>query len=321
VGEARSIRDFGIERLPAENAVTPYAVWQSPTGKAGVFDQPTAASAGDYVDLTTIGTFYVTKASGWVGLKGNRVYWDRSAGNATFRKVNDRDFYVGRIAEDATSGAPVVAVTLNEDPPYDLDIARDPFLTTIVGTQALGGLSLLRRGGAHHFVISTTNEAQKLDAISVDGFTPSVNAIIELAFRVPNDGAGTVVDVNVGVASGTHATDADSIAEHLFVHLDANNTNINLQSNDGTTTVAATDTTTDYTEGSAVANRVEVWLDMRDPADVQCYVNGALVLASTVFNLGAAVGPLFLLAHVEKTVAADAYEFALDWLRAHYAEQ
>jgi hypothetical protein len=46
-----------------------------------------------------------------------------------------------------------------------------------------------------------------------------------------------------------------------------------------------------------------------------------LQLGSTVFNIDAAVGPLFLLAHVEKSSAADTYELALDWLRVRIAEQ
>jgi hypothetical protein len=172
-------------------------------------------------------------------------------------------------------------------------------------------------------VISATNEAQKVDALSVDGFAPqTANAVVEFAFEVPSDGAGTVVDVSVGAASGTHASDADAITSHLFMHLDANSPNINFQSKDGTTTVASTDSTIDYTEGQALANRVEVWFDMRDPSDVQVYVNGANVLPNTVFNVAAAAAASWsLLMHVEKSASTDTYEFQLDWLRARFSEQ
>ncbi len=57
----------------------------------------------------------------------------------------------------------------------------------------------------------------------------------------------------------------------------------------------------DVTAGSAVANRFELWIDMRDPADVQLYVDGVNVLPDTVFKLDAATGPLGLLVHLEKS--------------------
>lgn len=322
MAEARSVRDFGRLRLLAAATVSPYEVHQAPTGEAGVYDKATAAASDSYIELTTRGTYGVAKTAGVVILKGGRCYWDHSANAVTFEKVNDRDFYVGRAAEDATSAATIVYVDLNIDPPYDIDLMRDPYLTVPVGTQALGGfLPPQRRGGSLFFELTATNEAQKLDALSVDGFATGANAIAEFVFRVPSVGAGTVVDVSIGLANGTHATDADSIAESIFAHLDANNTNIYLESDDGTTEVAATDSTTDITAGSAVANRKEVWMDMRDPADVQIYVDGVLVLSSTVFNVNAAVGPWFILIHIEKTASTDAYQLSIDRACVRFAEQ
>ncbi len=322
MSEARAVSDAGYERVQADATVGAYEVRQAPSGKAGVLDRAASVAAGAYFDLTTVGQFSVKKNTAVVFLKGGRVYWDHSANEATYRRVNDRDFYVGRAVEDTTSAAPTVRVELNTDPRYDVELARDGFVSVLAGTPAAGGFGYpVNLGGTLVFEIGSANEAQKVDALAVDGFSPAANAIVEGAFRVISDGAGTVVDVSVGVASGTHATDADAIAEHCLVHLDANNTNINVQSRDGTTTVAATDTTTDYTEGSAVASRVEFWMDFRDPADVQVYVNGANVLPASVFNLGAAAGPLFPLVHAEKTVATDTYKLAVDWLRVRTAEQ
>jgi predicted RecA/RadA family phage recombinase len=320
--EARNSDDFGTVRYQADGTVSPYEVRQGPTGLAEVFDAAVAMTSGSYPRYTTRGQFTVAKTSGVALLKGCRVYWDHSANTATYKKVNDRDFYLGRAVQDAASTGPTVEVALNEDPPYDIDLLRDPYLTVPVGTQALGGfLPPQRRGGSLAFILSATNEAQKVDALSVDGFDTDANAIIEYVFRVPSDGAGTVVDVSVGIANGTHATDADSITESVFIHLDANNTNINAESDDGSTEVAATDTTTDYTEGSAVANQVHVWFDMRDPADVQIYVNAANVLPSSVFDVSAATGPWFLLVHLEKTSSTDTYELAIDRAVARFAEQ
>lgn len=322
MSEARSIRDFGTERVQFDASVAAYEVRQTPSGKAGVYDRSVGASSGDYGDLTTAGTYTLAKTTSMVLLKGCRVYWDHSANACSYKKVNDRDFYVGRAAEDATSSAPTCAVLLNEDPPYDLDLLRDPYTTAPVGTQALGGfLPPARCGGALHFLLTSTNEAQKVDALSVDGFATGANAIVEAQFRVVSDGAGTVVDANIGIANATHATDADSITESVFCHLDANNTNINFESDDGTVEVAATDSTTDYTEGSTVAVRETIWFDMRNAADVQIYRNGVLMLDSTTFNVSVATGPWRLLVHVEKTSSTDTYELAIDALRAWYAEQ
>jgi len=317
MSEGRSVRDFGTDRLLAAATVSEYEVQQTPTGKAGVHDLATSKSSGSYFDLTTAGQFSLTKTAGFVALKGNRAFWDHSANAVNYKKVNDRDFYVGRFAEDATSAAVSCIVDLNADPPYDIDIAKNPFDTTIIGTQGLNTMGLFRRGGAHKMILGSTSEAQKVDVLSKDGFAIGANAIVEFAIEVNSDGAGTVVDVSVGAANDTHATDADSITDSVFMHLDANNTNINFESDDGTTEVAATDSTIDYTEGA----RFEVWMDFRDPADVQIYVNGSLVLGSTVFNVAASVATWKLLAHIEKTSAADTYDIDIEWLRAHYAEQ
>lgn len=320
--EARSVRDFGTERIQLSGSLLPFEVWQLPDGRAGFWDSAVAKAAGAYVDLTVSGTVRIAKATSVVLLTGLPVYWDHSANVVTFRKVSDRDFFVGTVVEDAASNDPEVLVDLNVEPKYDLDLARDPFASVLAGTPAAGGFGYpVRLGGSQIFELTATNEAQKVDALSVDGFAIGANAIITGAFRVISDGAGTVVDVSMGVANGTHATDADSITAAMLIHLDANNTNINAESRDGTSTpVAATDTTTDYTEGSTLSCRKEFWFDMRDPADVQVYVDAVLVLGSTVFDVDAAT-TLFLLVHIEKSSSTDTYKLAIDWLRARFAEQ
>jgi predicted RecA/RadA family phage recombinase len=309
-------------RKTAAAAVAAGAVNQLADGRAAVYTGQAAAASGDRTNWTTEGQYVFTKATGVLMVDGQRVYWDRSTPAATFRKVNDRDYYLGRLVGDAASADTTCTVNLNVDPEYDLSIEDSPCLSTIVGTAAAGGFGYpVHLGGASILELTATNEAQKVDLMTVDGFAVGANAIVEGEFRVISDGAGSAVDVSIGVANGTHATDADSITESLFIHLDANNTNINVESDDGTTEVAATDSTADYTEGSTKACQVHFVMDMRDPADIQVIVNGALVLGSTVFKLDAATGPLFLLAHVEKTSSTDTYKIAIDRLTARFAEQ
>jgi hypothetical protein len=315
--EGRKVREQGIEYLQAESSVAAYEVVQLPTGNAGVRDSSLALASSAFGEFSSRGQYTLPKTSGFVGLKGNRAFWDYSANSVYYKKVNDRDYYLGRFAQDAASNSTACVVNLNDDPRYDINCALDPTTTAITGTQALNAMGLYQRGGAQKFILSSTSEAQKVDILSFDGFSKSANAIIEFAFNVVSDGSGTVVDVSVGAANATHATDADSITDSLFMHLDANNVNVNFESDDGTTEVTATDSTSDYTEG----NRHEVWMDMRDSADVQIYFDGSLVLGSTVFNIDASVATWKLLAHIEKTPSTDTYEFDLHWLRAHFAEQ
>lgn len=322
MADASFVRNSDDIRLVAGAAVTVGELWQLPDGRAGYYTSSTAATVDQSTKWRATGQVVVPKATGVKALKGGRAFWDHSANNATYKKVGDRDFYAGRWADDAAEADTTATINLNVDPPYDIDLLRDPYATAPVGTQALGGfLPPQRNGGALHLLLSATNEAQKVDALSVDTFHKNANGIVELIFRVISDGSGSAADFSIGIASGTHATDADSIANHLLVHLDANDTDINLQSKDGTTTVASTDTTINYTEGAELGQRVEVWFDMRTPADVQCYVNGALVLGSTVFDLSAAANELRLLAHLEKTSSTDTYEIAVDRATVRLAEQ
>ena len=108
----------------------------------------------------------------------------------------------------------------------------------------------------------------------------------------------------------------------MFVHIDGGSLNLYAESDDGTTEVNATDTTVDFTAGSAVSNRFEVWIDARNPADVQIYIDGVLVLGSTVFTLAAATGPLGLLVLLEKvTGTATAGPVYIDRACLRTAEQ
>lgn len=317
--DATLLRGLTRFRKTADAAVASGEVHQLPDGRAGVRTDLSAAASGDATDWETEGQYQFTKAAGFVALKGGRAYWDHSANAVSYKKVGDRDFYLGRFTDDATSAATTCNVWINVDPPDTIDLARNGFTTAIVKT---AGVPLLNaRGGTLNVVLDATNEAQKVDALSVDSFANAANAVVEFAFRVPSDGAGTAVDVSVGIASATHATDASAIAQRLFMHLDANATDVRFESSDGTTTVAITDSLADYTEGALLANRVEVWFDLRTPADVQVYVNGSLVLDGTTFNVNVAASEWKLLLHVEKTASTDTYEFDLDWLRVRLAEQ
>lgn len=320
--EATFVRQANINRKTVAAAVAAGEFHQGADGRAGYMSGNTGAAAGELRNFETSGQVTLPKTAGISLLDGGRAYWDYSANAITFQKVNDRDFYAGRVVGDAASGDTTCVVNLNVDPPYDVDVVRDACLVVPVGTQVVGAFGFPKKvGGATSIELTATNEAQKIDLLSVDGFAVGANAIIEAIFRIPDGDAAGAADFNVGLANGTHATDADAITEHLFCHVDGNSTNLNVQSKTGGATTASTDSTKDYTAGSAVANRVEVWIDTRNPADVQVYVNGVNVLPASVFDISAAASTLFLLAHLEKTASTDTFKAVIDALRARYAEQ
>lgn len=320
--EAEYLRGDEFFRKKVAAAVAAGEVHQQAGGYATYKSGLGALVANDYGNFTACGQVTMPKTTSMVLLDGGRAYWDHSANKVHFKAVSDRDFYLGRVVGDCAAADTTCVVNLNADPSYEIDLRRDSFTTALAGTAAAGGFGYPVVLGANRILeLTATNEAQKVDLLSVQGRSVSSKIIVEGAFRILSDGAGTVVDLSLGVASATHATDADSIAEHFFIHLDANNTNINAQSKDGTTTVAATDTTIDYTEGALQAQVVEFWMDCRTMASCKLYIDGVRALSGTTFNLGAAVGPLFLLAHLEKTSSTDTYKASVDWLRLRTSEQ
>lgn len=273
-------------------AITGGQVIQLPDGRAAVALADIAASALGAVQVC--GIVNVAKTASMVVLKGSRLYWDHSANAAHLLHRADKDFFLGVAEEDATSSATTVKVALNVQPVYTLSLTSG-FVSVPINTS---GFPFVHGSGEGvNLGFSATAEAQKVDALSHRGMAPGQKAIVDALICVNTNGDASAFDFNVGLANATHATDADSITESLFCHIDGSSTNINFESDDGTTEVAATDSTVDFTAGTPFL----VQFDLRDNTDIQVYVNGVNVLPDSVFKLNAATGPLKLLAHMEKT--------------------
>lgn len=322
--DARKVRDWDEVVVRTAASVSVGEIFQL-NGEAAYMDEPEAQSSGTDADFKTSGKVTVTKSTATQFLDGGRVYWDHSANNATYKPVNDRDFYIGRAVGDWAAADAQMVVDLNKDPPYNIDLHKTAFLSVPTGTQAVGAFGFPKvLGGAQSIVLTATNEAQCIDLFSVDRFAVAANAIAEVIIRLGANGSTSAVDLTIGMANGTSTTDADAITEAAFFHVDGGALDIFAESDDGTTEVNATDTTVDITEGSAVANRFEFWLDARNPADVRYYINGAEVLNGTanLGNINVAVGPLGLLIHLEKTSGtATAGPVYIDEARVRYMEQ
>lgn len=274
-------------------AVTAGEVLQFSDGRAAF--APTAIAAGKKGALTVCGIVEVAKTASMVMLKGSRLYWDASANKAHLLQVNDADFYLGICQEDATASATTVKVALNADPSYTISLG-DGFVSVPVVTAGINHQVIGHKDGVS-LALDTTAEAQKLDALSLRGFAVGTPGIAEALICINTNGDDAAFDLNVGLANGTHASDADGITESLFCHIDGASLNINLESDDGTTEVAATDSTVDAVVGTPFL----VQWDLRDNTDIQIYIDGVNVLSGSTFALDAATGPLKLLAHMEKS--------------------
>lgn len=304
MADATYIRGENDNRLEAAAAVASGEVWQLPNGRAAVKVGANAAASGDTVRFTDVGKHTVTKTASQVWIDGGPIWWDHSANAATCIPplvTGDRDFFLGCAVGDAASADVTGAVDFNVQPVYEIDLQRDQFdaviVKTVVGSTTVEIPDVKVRGGMQQLILGTTAEAQKVDLLSKRSFAKGAKWIVEGIVNITTNSDNAAGDFNIGVANGTHATDADSITEACFLHTDGNALDISAASRDGTTTVTITDTTTDF----AVGTPFYFCMDGRNLADIQIYINGVLQLGSTVFKLDAATGPLKLLAHLEKT--------------------
>lgn len=293
-------------------AVVAGDIIQLPDGRAGVC--PTAIAAAELGAAHIEGVYTVTKTASVVILAGQPMYWDHSANSATFTPASDQDFYLGAATADATGASTSCTVNLNVWPRYKIDIHRGHDADACVAAKVettLGEVTAWNIGGSTRLAFGTAVEAGKIDILSKQGFALGSDWIAEGLITVVDDGDDAALDVNIGVANATHATDADSITESCFIHLDGADLNIFCESDDGTTEVTATDSTVDLILGT----QFHWMMDGRDPTDVQIYIDGVLVLGASTFDISAATGPLKLLAHVEKSSNNTSAEYYIDALR------
>lgn len=267
-------------------------------GRAGVVSSLNDVEAGDTVAVKVKGQHRVLKTASVVILDGGEVMFDHSANTATFPLyVTSKDFYLGRAVGDAAAADTDILVDFNADRNSAfITLQKSAFVNARVYTAGFPRGSMM--GGSFYAGFSATAEAQKEDLLSVQSFAADANWIVEGIITVVTAADADVADLNVGVANATHASDADSITESCFIHIDSNgSTNILAESDDGTTEVAATDTTQDWVAGTPF----HFTFDGRTLTDIQLYINGVNYLPATVFKLDKATGPLKALFHFEKS--------------------
>lgn len=307
--QARFLEAPGTDKFTAAAALLSGEVLQMADGRAGVVTGAGAGFAsGDSAGAITEGKVRCTKTASIAILKGGKVYWDRSANAAHFRPQSG-DFYLGVCAADAAAADTTVDVLLNEEPVYAIELGKGSW--TQEATLGLGVDKVSVAGEITRLSFDAVIEAAQAALLSDESVPVADGAILEARMAIFDIGDNAALDINVGLANASHATDADAITESVFVHLDGASLNILAESDDGTVEVAATDTTVDAVDNTFF----EVWIDARDPADIQIYIDGVLVLGATVFRLDAATGPMKALAHIEKTSDDTLADVRLEFLR------
>ena len=121
--------------------------------------------------------------------------------------------------------------------------------------------------------------------------------IFEFKAAIFDIGDDTALDISIGIVNASHGTDPDAITESVFLHWDGADLTAFAESDDGTTEVAATTTTVDVVDDTDF----ELWIDTRDPSDIQIYLDGVLMLTASTFKLDAATGPMFPIVLLTKT--------------------
>ncbi len=272
-------------------------VIQLPDGRAAFNTGLNARTSGEVAGLKTSGQVTLLKTASIVILKGAPLYWDRSANTVTpLKALAGADFFVGVADDDAASAATTVVVNLNVEPEYTIDLLRDETDTVLVnnGAASVGP-------GYVALAFTTATEAQKSDYMSKHSIPivsgSAIPFIVEGRATIADNGDDTALDFNIGVANETHASNADTIGESLFLHLDGNTLDLDAESDDDDSIEVSADTLVDVVEDTYF----DFAFDCRDLSDIKIYVNGARVLSGSTFSLAAAAGPLYLLCHLEKS--------------------
>lgn len=278
-------------RFTADVVLDAYQVIQLRDGRAAFLELD--VEADDSCQPIVSGVGDVAKASAVNLLDGCEVWWDDANAVATYKRVSKDCWYLGTANGDALAGATTVAVDINAKPKYECDLGDG--LWTTEATNGLGVTQL--PGGAVQLAFDAVVEAAQAAIFSTVPIAVAKNPIFEARIAVFDIGDDAALDMNIGLASGSHATDFQSVAEQATIHFNGADLSVFAESDDSATDVAEVDTTVNAVDDTDLV----IWIDARVPAAVKFYVDGVRVLSGSTFTLAAAAGPLYAIAHIEKT--------------------
>lgn len=296
--QARLAQQEGAETIDwtADAAYSAGDVIQLRDGRAGVVTVDVAS--GGLVGVYVKGKFYMTKTTSMVVLPSSKLFWDHSADKVHLLHGGDRDFYAGVALEDEAASDTEALVDLNVQPVFTVGFEQGFASVRIQTAGFVSAVGAGREGVNLEF--SATAEAQKADALSHRSFLAASEGIAHFLVCVNDNGDAAALDIDWGIATGTHATDFEAITQRVGFHIDGNTLDLDLASDDGSTDTTLVDTTINIVEGTPFLCQ----LDMRDIANIKAYVNGVRVLDGTTgaaTTLAIATGTFKAIAHMEKT--------------------
>jgi predicted RecA/RadA family phage recombinase len=284
----------GHVKMAAAAALTSGQVIQTPDSRAAAYAGMRACASGDWVTLYTEGVKTVTKTASVAILQGQEVWWDVTNNAATYRLAGD--FYVGVCTATAAASDSTVDVALNVAPSYVADTAQK---TGELATASSLGLGVVEAIGGE--LTLAFDAVAEIAMAAVYGSGRSVNVserpIFEAEVAVYDIGDNAALDINFGLADGTHATDFDSVSDYVAFHLDGTDLTFKTQSDDTSAPVSADDSGVDAVDDTYFFAQI----DATDADDVKFYIDGVQLNSSATFILTASTADLVPILHLEKT--------------------
>jgi predicted RecA/RadA family phage recombinase len=292
--------------VPESGVTTPFTpvadctagdVVQIPGGLAGVCTA--AIAAGELGSVWISGIFRLTKTASIALLTGGDLHFDVSTGKGNYTSdAGTADFQFGTVYADAVGADTYCYGRLNDRSNYKIDLEEGGEWTvgSVAGTTATAPLIT---GNMIREVIAATNEAQGAAIVSNQSVLISSKPICEIRLTQISASDNTI-DMDWGLAEGSHATDFDALGVFAAFHTDGGDANIDTHSDDGGTDRALADSTIDLAQGTYA----EYWIDARDDTDVKFYVNAILVdTASTkrILTTALATPAMKIVIETEKT--------------------
>lgn len=293
-----TMRHDGAEvKMVTAVALSSGQVIQTPDGRAAVYNGLRAAEANDYVALFTGGVRDVNKSTSVAFLPGQEVWWDIANSQATYRAAtySTGGFLVGVAVDGATAAASTLKVAMNQLPRYVIDSNVMDGLWTADATLGLGVTRSVM--GEVSLAFDAVAEVAQAALYSTRNVDADDDPIFEAEVAVFAIGDNAALDMDIGLASATHASDFEAIAAFVAFHFDGASLNILAHSDDGTTDVTLVDTTIDAVDDTYLF----VQIDARNKSDIQLYINGVNVLPASTFTLAAYTSTLKAIALIEKT--------------------
>ena len=299
--EATFKHDHGTVQFTAAAALASGQLCTLPDGRVGVIAGLKAVESGDPAAARTNGVHTVAKASGVAMLAGQRAFFVPASNVVSYEAAGR--IYAGIVTKDATMAQTTVDVDLNayHRPQIDFPDGRQ----NTWDTTAILGLGTVITFDAPPYAIlafDAVAEAAKAVLLAGQSIALASKPRMEASLAVYGIGDNAALDINVGLASGSHDTDFETVAEFVAIHFDSPGLSILAHSDDGTTDVAAVDSTLDAVDDTFF----HLMIDASDLSACKVYIHGVRILdgttgADTTLTLAAATGPLFPIVHLEKT--------------------